>query len=460
LKVLLISNPSSHNQKQDFPPLGIASLGAIARKAGHEVQLIDGGASTLPEIVRHACRFNPAIIGVTCWTIGRGMVWKLCNELKERIPSVFLVLGGPHASLYPMHVFVKTTAEAVVVGEGEQTFQELLTAMERNQSLRGIPGLMLRDTDNEMNGFQKRELIENIDSLPLPFYEGFDHFSFSRYAGFPLLPRPTAAIISSRGCVYNCAYCGSTAFWGRQWRYRSAANILNEIEWLRETYHIRSIYFFDDNFTVNHQRVSTICNELINRNWNLPWSCCSHVKTVNRELLALMKESGCVSIDFGVESGSNHILTAIRKQQTAGDIERTFSMVHAAGIKPRAYLMVGNPGENESTIDETIGMINRIRPHSSIGATILWLLPGTTIYADAVEDGYIDDDYWLINSDIPYNLQEYSYPQLYDLRKRLMYGIAKGKATKTALINYYLKSIYYRFPELGMFRHLIPRALK
>jgi anaerobic magnesium-protoporphyrin IX monomethyl ester cyclase len=460
LKVLLISNPSSHTQKQDFPPIGIAMLGAVAHKAGHEILLIDGGTSIISEIVRQASSFHPDIIGITCWTIGRGMVWKLCNTLKKRIPSAFLVLGGPHASLYPMHVFIKTTAEAVVVGEGEQTFQELLSALEENHSLKGIPGLMLRGFDNEMNDFQKRELVENLDSLPLPFYQGFDRFSFSRYAGLPLLPKPTAAIISSRGCVYNCAYCGSTAFWGRQWRYRSAANILNEIEWLRDVYHIRSIYFFDDNFTVNHQRVSAICNELIDRNWNFSWSCCSHIKTINRELLVLMKRSGCVSIDFGVESGSNPILTAIRKHQTAGDIERIFSMVHAVGIKPRAYLMVGNPGENESTIDETIEMISRIKPWSSIGATILWLLPGTALYIGAVNNGYIDDDYWLKHDDTPYNLQEHPYRELYLLRKRLMYGIAKGKATKTALINYYLKSIYYRFPELGMFRHLVPRSFR
>jgi anaerobic magnesium-protoporphyrin IX monomethyl ester cyclase len=460
LKVLLISNPSSYTQKQDFPPIGTALLGAIAHRAGHEVLLIDGGASSLSEIVRQAFRFKPEVIGVTCWTIGRGMVWKLCNELKKRMPSVFLVLGGPHASFYPMHVFLKTDAEAVVTGEGEATFQELLNALAKNHSLQGITGLVLREHGNGINNFEKRELIEDLDSLPLPYYQGFNDFSFSHYAGFPLLPKPTAAIISSRGCVYNCVYCGSTAFWGRRWRYRSAANILHEIEWLREIYRVRSIYFFDDNFTVNHERVSTICNELINRNWNLSWSCCSHIRTVNRDMLTLMKRSGCVSIDFGVESGSNRILTAIRKQQTARDIERTFSAVHAAGIKPRAYLMVGNPGEDESTIDETVEMINVIKPWSSIGATILWLLPGTTVYNDAVRNGYIDDDYWLANDDIPYNLQEYSYPQLHRLRKRLMYGIAKRKGTRTALMNYYLKSIYYRFPELGMFRHFIPEVLK
>jgi len=460
LKVLLINNPSSHIQKQDFPPVGIASLGAISHQAGHDTLLIDSGFFRIPDIVRQAYRFSPDIIGITCWTIDRGMVWDLCQELKKRLPFAFIVLGGPHASLYPSHVFRKTHADAVVVGEGEQTFQELLMALKENHNPKGIHGLILRGCDNDVSAFQPRELITELDSLPLPFYQGFPHFSFSRYAGFPLLLKPTAAIISSRGCLFKCTYCSSTGFWGRQWRYRSAANILNEIEWLRETYHVRSIYFFDDNFTVNRQRVSAICDEFIRRNWNISWSCCSHVKMVNRELLTLMKRSGCVSIDFGVESGNNRILSAICKQQTRSDIERTFALVHEAGIKPRAYLMVGNPGEDESTIDETIEMMNIIKPWSSIGATILWLLPGTPVYADAVANGHISDDFWLANDAVPYNLQEHSYRELYLLRQRLIYGIAKGKGRKKALISYYLKSLYYRFPWLAMFRHLIPRGFR
>ena len=199
MKVLLISNPPSRLQKPDFPPVGIASLGAISHYAGYDTLLIDSGFSTISDVVRQAYYYSPDIIGITCWTIDRGRVWELCHELKKKLPSVFLVLGGPHASLYPVHVFLKTYAEAVVVGEGEQTFQELLTAWKENRDLKGIPGLALRGPENAVLDFTARELISNLDDLPFPFYQGFPHFSFSRYAGFPTLPCPTAAIISSRG---------------------------------------------------------------------------------------------------------------------------------------------------------------------------------------------------------------------------------------------------------------------
>lgn len=460
MKVLLISNPPSRLQKPDFPPVGIASLGAISHLAGHDTLLIDSGFFQISDIVHQASRFGPDVIGITCWTIDRGRVWELCRELKKKIPSVFLVLGGPHASIYPEHVFLKTCAEAVVVGEGEQTFQELLSALNENRDPKGIPGLALRGPENAVLDFPTRGFVQNLDDLPLPFYQGFPQFSFSRYSGFAALPRPTAAIISSRGCIFDCTYCGSTQFWGKKWRYRSAGNILKEIEWLRDAYKVRSLYFFDDNFLVNRQRILTICEEIIRQNWNISWSCCSHVKMVNRELLALMRRSGCVSIDFGVESGSDIILKNINKKQTRSDIEGAFALVHKAGIKPRAYLMVGNKGETIDTIDETIDMAGTIKPHSSIGASLLWLLPGTRVFSEACDNGFIDHEYWLRSNDVPYNLQEYSYMELSDLRQRLMRGIARQKGGIFPIVSFYLKSIYYRYPFLSLMRSLIPDWLR
>ena len=460
MKILLISNPPSRLQKPDFPPVGIASLGAISHLAGYDTLLIDSGFFRISHIVQQAYQFGPDVIGITCWTIDRGRVWELCRELKKKIPSAFLVLGGPHASLYPSHVFLKTCAEAVVVGEGEQTFQELLTALTENRDPNGIPGLALRGPENAVLDFPTRGFVQNLDDLPLPFYQGFPQFSFSRYAGFAALPSPTAAIVSSRGCVFDCTYCGSTQFWGRKWRYRSAGNILREIEWLRDVHKVRSLYFFDDNFLVNRQRISALCEEIIRQKWNISWSCCSHVKMVNRELLDFMRRSGCISIDFGVESGSDIILENINKKQTRKDIELAFALVHNAGIKPRAYLMVGNKGETTNTIDETIDMAGTIKPYSSIGASLLWLLPGTRVFSESCEKGFIDNQYWLKSNDVPYNLQEHTYQELVGLRQRLMRGIAKQKGGIAPMVSFYLKSIYYRYPFLSRLRSLIPDWLR
>jgi len=122
--------------------------------------------------------------------------------------------------------------------------------------------------------------------------------------------------------------------------------------------------------------------------------------------------------------------------------------------------MVGNKGESIDTIDETIEMAGFIKPHSSIGATLLWLLPGTRVYREACENGFISDDYWLKSDDVPYNLQEYTYRELFGLRQRLMRGIARKKGGISPMLSFYLKSIYYRYPFLSRMRSLIPDWLR
>lgn len=459
MKIVLISNPPGRRQKPDYPPPGIAYLGAVAHQQGHEVLLVDGGLSTIPQIVSKTQRFSPDMLGVTCWTIGRGEVWKLCTALKKAVPNAILILGGPHATIYPEHVFKKTHASAVVLGEGESTFSELLETFCHGTDFKQVPGLALRNEDNSAFYTEVRRRIDEIDTIPFPYYAGFEHFSFSHYGSHPPLPAPSAAIISSRGCVFDCSYCASVRFWGHTWRYRSPENVLSEIGWLVEEFGVRSLFFYDDNFPVNKGRVIAICEGIIKKGWDIKWACCSHVKMISRELLQAMKASGCVAIDFGVESGDANILKNINKRQSCEDIERAFSLVREADISSQAYLMVGNPGENESTIGNTIKLIGRIKPRIC-GANILWLLPGTQVYKDAVEKDFINDDYWLESDDVPYNLQEHSLNELEMLRKSLMMGIAKEKGGIAARITNYLKCLYYRYPFLSPLRSLIPKAFR
>jgi len=460
LKIALISNPTSRRHKPDFPPPGIAYLGAAAHQADHDVLLIDSGLRTISQITQEVRDASPDLVGMTCWTIDRSMVWKLCAALKQATPKTFLVIGGPHATIYPEHIFKKTHASAVVIGEGEETFVDLLGALEKGKDLKTIAGLALQNEDDSVFYTHPRLPIRDINSIPHPYYAGFRNFRFSHYGGFPPLPHPTAAVISSRGCVFDCNYCASVRFWGQRWRFRSSENVLEEIGWLVEDFGVRSLYFFDDNFPVNKERAIAICEGIIINGWDLKWACCSHVKMVNRELLGVMKASGCVTIDFGVESGSNRILMNLNKRQTREDIERTFTLVHVMGILPRAYLMVGCPGEDESTIDETIELIGRIKPRSSIGTNILWLLPGTSLYEEAVKNGYIGEDYWLESDEVPYNLQEHSLEKLEALRRRLMLGIVRKKGGFSPWIAYYLKRAYYKYPFLSVFRSLVPRRFR
>lgn len=462
MKVLFISHPNKYEEKPDFPPIGLAYIGAIAKRDGHEVLLIDGGLLNIEKIVRQAKEFSPEFIGVTCWTINRAIVWRLINLLSESMPDAFLCVGGQHPTYYPEHIFFKTNAHAVVIGEGEDTISELLQALENRSDLSEVKGIILKRNDGALERTAPRPPVEQLDSIPFPYYEGFQNFTFDNYTGIggADLPGPTAAVITSRGCVFDCTYCSSVNFWSKRWRSRSAENVLDEMELLVKKWGVRSIYIFDDNFPVNKKRAVDICQGIIDRKLNISWACCGHVKTIDANLLRVMKQSGCVSIDFGVESGSDIILKNINKGQSRIDIERTFALVHQAGIKPIAYLMVGNKGETVDTINSTIEMLGVVKPHLSTGASLLWLLPGTQVFKEARANNFISDDYWIKFDDVPYNLQEHSYQELFKLRQLLMWGIAKNKGGITPVISYYLKSVYYRFPKLSIFRALIPNWLR
>jgi len=459
LRVVLISHPKEKLDKPDFPPPGIAYIGAVAKRDGHSVRLIDGGLKLNTEIVSEVEKFSPDVIGLTCWTIGRSLVWDLANKLKQSLPNVILVVGGPHATEFPSHIFKKTHAQVIVKGEGEFIFSDLLKAISNKQGLQSVKGVILRN--ESLTGFATlpRDSLDSIDDIPQPYYEGFKDFKFDNYRGFPSLPQPTASIISSRGCVFDCTFCSTVSFWGKSWRYRSPENVLSEIKKLVEEYNIKSLYFFDDNFPVNKKRAATICQGLIDNNWNLKWACCSHVKMLNEPLIKLMSESGCTTIDFGVESGSDIVLENIRKKQTKKAIKKTFDLCHKHNILPRAYLMVGNEGEDENTIDETIAFIEEIKPRAAIGANILWLLPGTDTYKAAVKSGLLDDDYWIENDDVPFNTQEHSIEQLVALRNRLMLGIAKSKGGMRSFLTYYMKRVYYKYPKLSFLRQFVPKFI-
>src|SRR3989304_4097139 len=224
MRVLFISHPNKYKERPDFPPIGLAYIGAIAKRDGHEVLLIDAGLFSIKKILRQAKEFLPEFIGVACWTINREIAWRLINLLSESMPNAFLCVGGQHPSYYPEHIFLKTNANAVVIGEGEDTISELLKAFKNGSGLSEVRGIMFKKKDGTLVLTASRPPIEQLDLIPFPYYEGFRNFTFNEYTGIggADLPRPTAAVITSRGCVFDCTYCSSVSFWSKKWRYRSA----------------------------------------------------------------------------------------------------------------------------------------------------------------------------------------------------------------------------------------------
>lgn len=390
----------------------MAFIGAVAKQSGHHVTILDAAGWSWEELRRSISNSAPDILGVTCWTIERGQAWQVLRLAREVCPKAKLVAGGPHASAFPEHVFIKTPVDYVVVGEGEHTFRELLNTLACDGDINDVAGLAYRKDGNIIRT-APRPFEENLDSLPMILHEQFD---YSQYNGLHGTVRRGAAIMTSRGCPFHCIYCSSSVYWGRKLRKRSIPSVMAEVEYLYHQKGIRAILFFDDNLLIDGKRCVELSKALCELKLDLIWAAEGSVK-VELETLKWMKKAGCFRIDFGVESGSQEILKNIGKSFSVEDAKRAFKLCRKVGIRPNSYLIIGSPGETLNTVNETVRLMCEIQPHEPISFNWpgLWILPGTKLYKMSLDKGIIKEEDWLNSDETFMYTGEYSKKGLQEL---------------------------------------------
>jgi anaerobic magnesium-protoporphyrin IX monomethyl ester cyclase len=213
--------------------------------------------------------------------------------------------------------------------------------------------------------------------------------------------------------------------------------------------------FFDDLFTLNKQRVIEICKEILSRKLDICWECVTRVDLVSEELLAWMKKAGCVSISYGVESGSDVVLKAINKRQSRAQVAKAFQMTHAAEIKAYILLMIGNLKESERTINDTIILVRAIKP-DKIRTTLTQVYPATDLYEFCKQKGAISDAYWLSDKAAPIFTVENSVKQLKKWESKINYAyyLHKKKVLRIYEILFY-RNLFRNLRE--MLKSLFPR---
>jgi anaerobic magnesium-protoporphyrin IX monomethyl ester cyclase len=192
--------------------------------------------------------------------------------------------------------------------------------------------------------------------------------------------------MASRGCVFWCDFCSTVRMFGRRYRMRSPKNVVDEIEYLQKTYGAHQFTFYDDAFTVDQDRAAEICKEIMRRKLKIEWDCETRVDMVTKDLLRTMKEAGCFAVWFGVESGAQPVLDAMRKGITPAQTIKAFNMTKEAGMMTVAGVVLGFPGETKETIWETVKFIDRLKP-GDVGYYIATPYPGTPLYEQVVREG-------------------------------------------------------------------------
>lgn len=352
-------------------PVGLLSLAAQARAAGHSVTVLNLISIPWQDVVAAIRQYPAELYGLSCFTVNRRGTMSLARLIRRLYPRAHIAAGGPHATALPEGMLSFCDAiDTVIIGEGERSFAELITRLERNDSPHGIAGTAWRQGKNVHFG-PPGQRVEDLDRLVPPC----EYF-------------PDYILTTTRGCAWDCAFCSSTCLWGRKVTANSPAYVLGELETMVKSHGLTAIAIKDENFTAQRSRALEICDGIRRRGLNFLWSCDTRADCLDGELLYHMRASGCRRISIGVESGSPRILKALNKHLRLSDVRRATETAGKFGIQVRFYMIVGSPQESTETLRHSIEFIQSLRPHE-----VIWnpftLLPGTRTFAEAVDKGTI-----------------------------------------------------------------------
>lgn len=368
------------------PPLGVTYVAAACDAAGAKVRIFDYiVAKYSPEKLRaQLAEFNPQVAGITSVTLNFRRAAEIISQVKLIRPEIVTLMGGPHVSFMARETLDDYPGiDIIVIGEGEATLGELLPLIHERDRWEGVRGIAFR-RDGRTVFTPPRELIADLDALPLPARH---LLPLSRYQALGY----SISIITGRGCPYRCIFCVGRRMVGNKVRLRSPALVVDEIEQIL-SYGITRINVADDLFVSRKARVLEVCSEIGRRGLRFDWSAFARVNTVDRETLAAMREAGCDSVSFGVESGNQDILDRIGKRITKDMVREAVSLCKETGIIPHTSFMVGLPGETRETLAETRAFAAGLG--SLYGYHFLSPFPGTT-----VRDRVVDYDLEILTED-------------------------------------------------------------
>jgi len=392
MKVLLIAPqdnkivpPFSRSKLKPTPsfsghafPFGLSYLAAYVQQFGHQVSILDTLSNdlNLKQIKKEIKKQKPDVVGITSMTHYIKSAVVIAKITKNIFPKIPIIIGGPHATFDYQNLLQNYDFDFVVLGEGEITFKELLDCLEsKNRAeLKNISGIAYKKYGKIIKT-NNRLPITKLDNLPLPARE---LVNFNDYISDQLLPNPVE-IIGSRGCSHRCAFCSSSHFW-QSWRSRSPQDIVREMKLVLKKYpKTKSFLFYDDNFTLNKDRVIKLCQLMIKEGLNrYPWNCNARADQVDKKMLRLMKKAGLAKINYGVESGSPIVAKNVDKNLNLKTLEKTIKMTKDLGIEVLAFMMIGNPGESKKTIKESISLVKKLKPTTTLWS-IAQILPGTKL---------------------------------------------------------------------------------
>ncbi|MBM4370025.1 MAG: B12-binding domain-containing radical SAM protein [Deltaproteobacteria bacterium] len=403
MRVLLVNPPDEMEAMfgvgrglvQTYEPLGLLYVAAVARDAGHDVAVIDAAAggldrTALRERIRAAV---PEVVGFSTLTCSGAAVWELGRWIRRELPGVFVVLGNVHASVYARQYLEQGAADAVVHGEGELPFRELLDRLAAGRrSLDGIAAVSWLDR-GQLRPAGAWSVVPDLSVLPMPARDLVDPHAYrltelSNQNYVARGDRVAKTLVTSRGCPYRCRFC--VVHHGLRPRYDTPRRVVDEMQLLEERYHAGYVYIQDPLFMGERRRVLEIAAEIRRRGLSLQWGCDANVNYLDPGLLRAMDAANCYELSLGIESGVQRSLDAVGKRLTPERVREAVRRVREqTDILLEGLFILGIPGETRDEVLETI------RFAVSLGLdmaqfSILTPYPGSPLFEELAAAGELD----------------------------------------------------------------------
>lgn len=426
MRILLINPPKLVPKKlwegnpEVYPPLGLAYIASVLREKGHEVKILDclleGWQSVrdfdektkiigldFNSIGRLAKTFKADVVGITGMSFNAKSMYLIAKTVKDYIPDAVVILGGPHATIRSEDCIKDPNIDFVVVGEGERTICDLVDFFEnKNKNLRKlkqIKGVLFKHYKKVVQN-APRDLIVDLDSMPFPARDLLNMEAYFRLAarGYSAEGvRRWFAVITSRGCPFNCCFCSASLINGKRWRFRSAQNVISELETLARTYGAEEIFFEDENMSLNKTRMQEICDLLVKKQLKFELFAQQGLRadTLDKKTLEKMHAAGFRRIVLAPESGVQRVVRdVIGKNLDLKNIEEVIKTCRKIGIQTSGYFVIGIPGETKDDIKNTLSYAKKLRRFGGFNFIFNNALPivGTRMYKEAKEKGYLLKD--------------------------------------------------------------------
>ncbi len=378
-----------------FPPIGIMSLSAVLKRAGHECVMFDQANPETPNetVLAEIHQQKPDLVGLSFLSGTSYPYAKIfARQIRAKDSAVKIAFGGVFATLNAKRVKQQCPeVDFVCRGDGEELILELLDRLDNPDT---VAGVTWAENDGRIRENPDRPLDRDLDRWPFPDREGLavDYvesmpldvpavLSFDRYT----------TMQTSRGCPWSCVFCDIPTFSEGKWRPRSTAHVLEELKQLdRDGY--RSVFFVDDHFLLRPKRIAEMCDGINENNLEIRWGCEGRVDSKCMDLFPAMAKANIRTLMFGIESGSQKILDRLKKGQTVEQIETAVSAAKKAGIEiVHGFFLLGSPDETVEDIRKTYGFASRL-PIDTFGFGRLCVYRGTPLWNEYVQRGLVDDE--------------------------------------------------------------------